>query len=51
MKQFLINIPGVIGSGSLCVFSANEKSARKLFRDRLGYGKRLPRGTKVYAKV
>lgn len=49
MKQFYVSIPGV--SGPLTVIGYDEQSARKSARDRFGYGKRLPRGTKLYLKT
>lgn len=46
MKNYLANIPGV--AGPLKVSGYDEKDARKRLRDREGYGKRLPKGTKLY---
>lgn len=46
MRTYYINIPGV--AGPLTVYGYNEKSARKSARDRFGYGKRLPKGTKLF---
>lgn len=48
MKQFYINIPGVSLPLTVCAY--NEKEARKQARDRFGYGKRLPNGTKLFKK-
>jgi hypothetical protein len=46
MKHYRINIPGV--AHPMTVTGHDEKSARKSARDRFGYGKRLPNGTKIY---
>lgn len=48
MHSYYISIPGV--AGPLTVLGFDEKSARKSARDRFGYGKRLPKGTKLYKK-
>ena len=48
MNHYSVNIPGV--AGPLKVFGYDEKDARKKLRDREGYGKRLPKGTKLYKK-
>lgn len=48
MKQFYINIPGVCAP--LKVSGHNEQAARRSARDRFGYGKRLPKGTKLYLR-
>lgn len=48
MNQYYINIPGV--AGPLKVYGVNENAARKSARDRFGYGKRLPNGTKLFLK-
>ncbi|QYC52645.1 hypothetical protein [Salmonella phage SSBI34] len=49
MKHYLVNIPGV--AGPLKVYGYDENDARKRLRDREGYGKRLPNGTKLYLKT
>ncbi len=49
MKNYLASIPGL--AGPLKVFGYDEKDARKRLRDREGYGKRLPKGTKLYLKT
>lgn len=49
MKEYYINIPAV--SHSMVVFGYDEKTARQSARDRFGYGKRLPKGTKLYLKT
>lgn len=46
MNKYYINIPGV--AHSMIVLGYNEKEARQSARDRFGYGKRLPKGTKFY---
>lgn len=48
MNNYYANIPGV--AGPLTISGNNEKEARKRLRDREGYGKRLPAGTKLYLK-
>jgi len=48
MNNYFANIPGI--AGPLSVAGANEKEARKNLRNREGYGKRLPAGTKLYLK-
>lgn len=48
MKAYYVSIPTV--AGPLTVLGHDEKSARKSARDRFGYGKRLPKGTKLYLK-
>lgn len=48
MHSYFINIPGV--AGVMTVLGYDEKSARKSARDRFGYGKRLPKGTKLFKK-
>ena len=49
MKHYFVNIPGV--AGPLKVSACREQEARKILRDREGYGKRLPNGTKFYEQV
>lgn len=46
MKQYAVVIPG--WAHSLTVYAYNEPDARRLFRAREGFGKRLPSGTRVY---
>ncbi|AXN57864.1 hypothetical protein KASHIRA_02150 [Serratia phage vB_SmaM-Kashira] len=48
MKHYFVNIPGV--AHPLKVHGHNEKEARQRLRDREGYGKRLPAGTKFYVR-
>lgn len=49
MKHYLVNIPGV--AGPLKVSGYTEQEARKILRNREGYAKRLPNGTKFYDQV
>lgn len=49
MNHYYAAIPGV--AGALQVSGYDEKDARKRLRDREGYGKRLPKGTKLYLKA
>lgn len=49
MKHYFVNIPGV--AGPLKVSARSEQEARKILRDREGYFKRLPNGTKFYKQV
>lgn len=49
MNTYYVNIPGA--GGHLKVNGNNEREARKRLRDREGYGKRLPKGTKLYLKT
>ena len=49
MKHYYANIPGV--AGPLKVHGNSEKEARERLRDREGYGKRLPSGTKLYLRT
>lgn len=48
MQAYYINIPGY--AGPMTFLGHDEKSVRKTARNALGYGKRLPKGTKVYQK-
>ncbi|MGL5281299.1 MAG: hypothetical protein ACRC8W_05985 [Plesiomonas shigelloides] len=48
MKHYFVNIPGV--AGPLKVSGYTEQEARKRLRDREGYFKRLPNGTKFYLR-
>lgn len=49
MKTYYVNIPGM--AGHLTIIAYDEKDARKRLRDREGYGKRLPNGTKLFLKI